>query len=74
MIHPDSQIGKYKNNPVRQDIEEIGQKIGIDLALNAILNQQKELVQALAGDPVAVMKSGVPISQQVCQVAVHATI
>ena len=70
MTHPDSQIGKYKNNPVRQDIEEIGQKIGINLALNAILNQQKELVQALAGDPVAVMESGVPISQQVCQVAV----
>jgi len=70
MIHPDSQIGNYKNNPARQDIEEIGQKIGIDLALNAILNQQKELVQALAGDPVAVMDAGVPISQKVCQVAV----
>lgn len=70
MTHPDSQIGRYKNNPARQDIEEIGQKIGIDLALNAILNQQKELVLALAGDPVAVMEAGVPISKKVCQVAV----
>lgn len=70
MIDPDSKIGQYEKNPVRQDIEEIGQKIGIDLALNAILNHKKEIVQVLAGDPVAVMKSGVPISRQVCQVAV----
>jgi len=70
LTHPDSQIGKYKSNPVRQDIEEMGQKISINLALNVILNQKEELVHALAGDPVAVMDTGVPISQKVYQVAV----
>jgi nickel-dependent lactate racemase len=70
MTHPDSQLGKYDTNPARQDVEEIGQKIGVDLALNAILNQQKQIVQTLAGDPVAVMLAGFPLSKQICQVVV----
>ncbi len=70
MTHPNSQIGKYKNNPTRDDIEEIGRMVGVDLALNAILNQQKELVHVLAGDPVAVMEAGVQIAEKVGHVAV----
>ena len=41
MTHPDSRLGEYETNPARQDVEEIGRKVGIHLALNAILNQQK---------------------------------
>jgi nickel-dependent lactate racemase len=70
MTHVDSQMGEYKTNPVRRDIEEIGLMMGIDLALNAILNQEKEIVHVFAGDPVSVMESGVPFSKQVCQVSV----
>jgi nickel-dependent lactate racemase len=69
MIDPDSQMGKYKGNPARQDIEEIGGLIGIDLALNAVLNQQRQIVLVLAGDPYAVMETGIPLSRQVCQIA-----
>lgn len=70
MSHPDSQMGTYATNPARQDVEEIGKLIGVNLALNTILNQRKQLVYVLAGDPVAVMNAGVPLSQQVSQVAV----
>ena len=70
MTHPGSNFGKDDSNPARQDVEEIGQKIGVHLVLNAILNQHKQLVQSLAGDPVAVMGVGVDISRQACQVAV----
>ncbi len=72
MTHPDSQLGEYETNPARQDVEEIGQKIGIHLALNAILNQNKQIVYTLAGDPRAVMQAGIPLSRQVCQVGVPA--
>ena len=72
MTHPDSQLGEYETNPARQDVEEIGQKIIIHLALNAILNQNKQIVYALAGDPRAVMRAGIPLSRQVCQVGVPA--
>jgi nickel-dependent lactate racemase len=70
MSHPDSQLGTFTTNPARGDVEEIGTLMGINLALNAVLNQAKELVQVLAGDPVAVMEAGVPLSRQICQVAV----
>ena len=68
--HPDSQVGVYENNPVRQDVEEIGEKIGIQIALNAVLNQERQIVHALAGEPRAVMLAGIPLSRQVCQAAV----
>jgi len=70
MTHPDSQLGVYDTNPARQDIEEIGKKIGIRIAINAILNQDKQIVQVLAGEPIAVIAVGIPLSKQICQVAV----
>ena len=70
MTHPDSQLGEYETNPARQDIEEIGEKIGVHLALNTILNQNKQIVHALAGDPRLVVGAGVELSRRVCQVAV----
>lgn len=70
MTHPDSLLGTYETNPARLDIEEIGRKIGVHLALNAILNQDKQIVHALAGDPCQVVQKGVALSRRVCQVAV----
>ena len=70
MTHPDSQLGEYETNPARQDVEEIGKIVGIHLALNAILNQKRQIVHVLAGDPRAVMRAGIPLSRQVCQVGV----
>lgn len=73
MTDPEAQMGTYATNPARQDIEEIGKMIGVDLALNAILNQQKEIVQVLAGAPIAVMKAGISLSRQVAEVMVPDT-
>jgi nickel-dependent lactate racemase len=70
MLHPDSQLGEYDTNPARQDIEEMGRLVKIDLALNAILNDHKQIVRTIAGDPLDVMKVGVPLSRQLCQIAV----
>lgn len=70
MTHPASLLGAYETNPARQDIEEIGAKIGVHLALNAILNHQREIVTALAGDPRLVVQTGLEHSRRACQVAV----
>ena len=45
--------------------------MGIHLALNAVLNQKREIVAVLAGDPLAVMQAGVPEARRACQVAVR---
>jgi len=70
MTDPGSIMGTFVSNPARQDIEEIGLMMDVDLALNAILNQDKEIVHAIAGDPVAVMESGIPLSRSICQVEI----
>jgi nickel-dependent lactate racemase len=70
MAHPDSVIGTYATNPARQDVEEIGRLIGVDLALNAILDPSREIVRVVAGDPVAVMEEGAPLAVRHGQVVV----
>ena len=70
MTNPHSELGRYESNPARQDVEEIGKMIGVDLALNAILTQDKKIIHVLAGDPQQVMKDGIPLVRGVCQVAV----
>lgn len=70
MIHPDARLGEYANNPARQDVEEIGSIIGIDFALNAILNERKEIVYVLAGRPSSIMERGIPLARHICQAPV----
>ena len=70
MMDPNARLGEYAANPARQDVEEIGRRIGVHLALNAVLNEQKEIVHVLAGDPAAVMQTGISLARQICQVQV----
>lgn len=70
LMHPDSMLGQYETNPMRQDIEKIGQAVGVHLALNAILNQKREIVHVLAGHPLAVMRAGIPHARRASQAAV----
>jgi lactate racemase len=67
---PGAAIAEFAGNPLRQDIEEMGDALGVHFALNAILNGEKKIVRAVSGAPRAVMQAGIPISQGVCQVKV----
>jgi len=67
-----AEIGRYDDNPCRQDIEEIGARIGIHLALNVILGDGKRIIRALAGPPVDVMRAGIPLVRRINQVEVSA--
>ncbi len=58
---PRSCVGRYDDNPLRQDIEEIGEIIGVDLALNVILNEKKEILHVFFGKPKEVMTQGIKI-------------
>ncbi len=52
--------GVYHLNPMRQDIEQIGQKIPIHFCLGSVINEQKKITQIYWGEPMAVMKAAVP--------------
>jgi nickel-dependent lactate racemase len=70
MTHPSALLGSHAENPVRQDVEEMGRVIGIHFALNAVLTGRKEIAHVIAGEPRAVMEAGIPLCREVCQVAV----
>lgn len=69
--HPKSFIGIFDENPMRQDVEEIGKLIGIDYALNSVLNHQKEIIEVFWGHPYDVMISGISRSRQICEMAIR---
>ena len=51
MVEPGARIGQLEGNPVRVDIEEGAELIGLDFILNVILDDQKQIVAAVAGHP-----------------------
>lgn len=44
-----AQAGRLKDNPVREDIDEIGLKLGIPFILNVVLNEKNQVQKAFAG-------------------------
>ena len=62
--------GIYSINPMRQDIEEIGQKMGIHFALGTVLNENKQVVKVVFGEPKAVMQTAIPVIRQMFTVPV----
>ena len=58
LLLPEAKAGKYFSNPMRMDIEEIGEMIGIQLALNVILNEEKQIIDVFVGTPKNVMEIG----------------
>jgi len=49
MLDDKSVTGNFKDNPVRQDIEEAGQIVGIDFLFNVILDDEKRIIAAVSG-------------------------
>lgn len=68
LIDPLSRMGEYDQNPLRQDIEEIGALMGIDYALNAVLDENKTVLAAFFGDPIAVMQEGIRKVDQISRI------
>jgi nickel-dependent lactate racemase len=72
MTHENARLGHYDDNPARADVEEIGRMIGVDFALNALLNAQKQIVEVIAGQPLAVMQQAIPLIRKRFQIEVDA--
>ena len=70
LMHQYSKVGIYEGNLLRADIEEIGQMIHVDIALNAVLNDQKQIVDVFFGNPVDVMIRGIQVVRKLCQVEI----
>lgn len=70
LFHEDADLGILDSNPVRKDLEDIGAHIGIDLIVNVILNDKKQVLCAVAGHPVEAYHSGVCYAKKIFGVPV----
>lgn len=50
MVSEDACAGKLEGNPLRADIEEAVDMVGVDFIVNAVLDEHKHIVYAVAGD------------------------
>ena len=50
MTHPKAIAGNMDGNPVRDDINEAGSKLGLDFIVNVVLDEHKNIVFGAAGD------------------------
>lgn len=58
MIRPESCAGRLEGNPVREDIEEAGRLCGVDFILNVVLDEHKNIVKVVCGDPIKAHREG----------------
>ncbi|MBM3215533.1 DUF2088 domain-containing protein [Candidatus Poribacteria bacterium] len=52
------------DGPMRQDIEEIARKVGIDFIVNAVLNGDREIIGVFAGDVVDAHRAAADLCKQ----------
>jgi len=68
---PGAEPGKIQGNPVREEIDETGRMAGIDLILNVILNDRKEIVRVFAGDVFEAFVAGARIVDRMYRVTLR---
>jgi nickel-dependent lactate racemase len=64
MLHPRAKVGVIDGNPVREDIEEITRFLSIDFVLNVVLDEEKRVMAAVAGDYIKAHRAGCRILDQ----------
>jgi nickel-dependent lactate racemase len=69
-LDPGAKAGNIKGNPIREEIEEIGEMVGIDFMINAILNSHKKIVKVLAGDVTKAHREGVKYINNIFRVEI----
>lgn len=72
MLHESAKAGVLEGNPVREDIDEAGGMIGIDFLLNVVLDEQRRVIRAVAGDYIAAHRAGVAFYDARCDLRVDA--
>jgi nickel-dependent lactate racemase len=58
MVEEAAHAGNITTNPVRKDIEDTIKLVPIDFILNVVLNEKKEIINAVAGDYIDAHREG----------------
>lgn len=71
LTEPNATLARYDDNPLRQDIEDMGRVVGIHMALNSVLNRKKQIVKVFCAPPLEVMRMSMPLVRQVYELPVE---
>jgi lactate racemase len=70
LFRPEAVVGEILKNPVRQDLEEVGKMMGVDFAVNVVLDETNRIVGAFSGDPREVERAGSEFCRGVYEIPV----
>ena len=65
-------IAGKETNSVRAEIEKVAKKVGLSFIVNVVVDDQKKLVAAVAGDFVRAQRAGIKYSREVYERAIPA--
>lgn len=71
MFDDNARVGVLAGNPVREDLNEAGEIVGIDLAISCVMAPNKEIIQILAGRPLETLLQGADICADLYGVAIE---
>lgn len=60
-----SGLNMVEGNENREDIEEIGRKVGLDMAVNVVVNSRRSIAGCFVGDPVGAHRAGVEFARNI---------
>jgi nickel-dependent lactate racemase len=72
MLEPAARAGVIDGNPLREDIEEAGELLGIDYLFNVVLDGRKRIVRAFAGHPGVAFRAAAAFYDDLFRVTVPA--
>lgn len=58
MVEDAACAGRLSGNPVREDIEEAADMVGVDFIVNVVLDEHKQIIRAVAGDVTKAHRAG----------------
>ena len=70
MNTPGAEPGRFEGNPVRAEVEESADLLGVDYIVNVVLNRRHEIVRAFAGDVHAAFLAGTELVDRMYKVTV----
>jgi len=65
MVHLNARAGNLKGNPVDEEMQEAAEKVGVDFNINVITDENRQIVEIVAGELLASWQQGVEISRQI---------
>lgn len=72
MVLDAARAGNLLENPLRQDIEEAAAMVGVDFILNVVLDEEKKIVKAVAGDLRRAHEAGCAFLDQLYKIRIPA--